>query len=71
MQNQGEIDRLNEESSELVSLAGDSRITVTVQQVTSRFKSVQATSKVSFEFHSWREYHIDLIYIGNFEEMRN
>ncbi|KAK3865215.1 hypothetical protein Pcinc_029165 [Petrolisthes cinctipes] len=45
MQNQGEVDKMSDESSDLMGISADTRISVNVQQITSRFKSIQVTAK--------------------------
>lgn len=45
-QNEAELDKISDESSELAQSSGESRVTVSLQQVTSRFQSAQATAKV-------------------------
>ena len=54
-QNQAEIDKMSDDSSDLVGISGDTRISVNVQQITSRFKTIQVTSKVSvaFQVNMW------------------
>lgn len=37
---------MSDDSSDLVGVSGDTRISVNVQQITSRFKAIQVTSKV-------------------------
>ena len=44
-QNEVEFDKMSDDSTELVQSSGDSRISVNVQQISSRFQSVQATAK--------------------------
>lgn len=45
-QNEAEFDKINDDSSDLIQVSGESRFSVSVQQVTSRFQSIQATAKV-------------------------
>lgn len=45
-QNEVELDKMTDESSELVQMSGEAKISVSVQQITSRFQSVQTTAKV-------------------------
>ncbi|XP_017768073.1 PREDICTED: nesprin-1 [Nicrophorus vespilloides] len=44
-QNEADFDKLADESTELVHSSGDTRISVNVQQVTSRFQSIQNTAR--------------------------
>ncbi|KAJ8930094.1 hypothetical protein NQ314_017138, partial [Rhamnusium bicolor] len=44
-QNEAEFDKMSDDSTELVQSSGDTRISVNVQQVNSRFQSVQVTTK--------------------------
>ncbi|KAK3930234.1 Nesprin-1 [Frankliniella fusca] len=44
-QNEAELDKISDESSELAQSSGESRVTVSLQQVTSRFQAAQATAK--------------------------
>ncbi|XP_068085330.1 muscle-specific protein 300 kDa [Anabrus simplex] len=44
-QNEAEFDKMADESSDLVQISGDTRISVNVQQITSRFQSIQTTAK--------------------------
>lgn len=44
-QNESEFDKMTDESSELIQSSGESRISMNVQQVTSRFQSIQAAAK--------------------------
>ncbi|KAI4462171.1 muscle-specific protein [Holotrichia oblita] len=44
-QNEAELDKLSDDSTELVQSSGDTHISVNMQQITSRFQSVQATTK--------------------------
>uniref|UniRef100_A0A1B0C1F9 KASH domain-containing protein n=1 Tax=Glossina palpalis gambiensis TaxID=67801 RepID=A0A1B0C1F9_9MUSC len=44
-QREMEFEKLKDESSELIQSSGETRISVNVQQVTSRFQSIQATIK--------------------------
>ncbi|KAK9694281.1 Spectrin repeat [Popillia japonica] len=44
-QNEAELDKLSDDSTELVQTSGDTHISVNMQQITSRFQSVQATTK--------------------------
>lgn len=44
-QNENEFDKMSDESSELVQTSGDTRISVNVQQISSRFQSIQNTTK--------------------------
>lgn len=43
---EAEFDKMSDDSSELMEISGESRFSVNVHQVTSRFQSVQATAKV-------------------------
>lgn len=43
--NEAEFDRMSDDSTELVQNSGDTRISVNVQQVGSRFQSVQSTAR--------------------------
>ncbi|XP_064211053.1 muscle-specific protein 300 kDa isoform X18 [Tribolium castaneum] len=44
-QNETEFHKMSDDSTELLQSSGDSRISVNVQQISSRFQSVQATAK--------------------------
>lgn len=44
-QNEPEFDRMSDQSAELVQSSGESRISVNVQQIISRFQAVQTTAK--------------------------
>lgn len=44
-QNESEFDKMTDESSELIQSSGETRISMNVQQVTSRFQSIQSTAK--------------------------
>ncbi|CAD6999864.1 unnamed protein product [Ceratitis capitata] len=44
-QNEIEFEKMKDDSSELIQSSGETRIAVNVQQVTSRFQSIQATTK--------------------------
>ncbi|XP_063222936.1 muscle-specific protein 300 kDa isoform X4 [Bacillus rossius redtenbacheri] len=44
-QNEAEFDKMSDDSSELVQISGETRISVNVQQITSRFQSIQSTAK--------------------------
>lgn len=44
-QNESEFDKITDESSELIQSSGESRISVNVQQITSRLQSIQTTAK--------------------------
>nr|XP_022915902.1 nesprin-1 isoform X7 [Onthophagus taurus] len=44
-QTETELDKLSDESTELVQTSGDTHISVNMQQITSRFQSVQSTTK--------------------------
>jgi nesprin-1 len=46
-QNEAEFDKMSDDSSDLVQSSGETRISVNVQQITSRFQSIQNTAKVS------------------------
>ena len=43
--NQGEIEKMSDDSSDLMQLSGETRITVNVQQISSRFQSMQVAAK--------------------------
>jgi nesprin-1 len=45
-QNEGDMDKLSDDGSDLVQITGESRLSNTVQQVTSRFQGLQTTAKV-------------------------
>lgn len=45
-QNEVELDKMTDDSSELVHMSGEAKISVSVQQIISRFQSVQTTAKV-------------------------
>ncbi|XP_076667923.1 muscle-specific protein 300 kDa isoform X16 [Andrena cerasifolii] len=44
-QNEAEFDKMSDESSELMQISGETRFSASVQQITSRFQSIQATAK--------------------------
>lgn len=44
-QNEADFDRILDDSTDLVQSSGDTRISVNVQQISSRFQSVQSTAK--------------------------
>jgi len=44
-QNEADFDKMKDDTSELVQSSGETRIAVNVQQVSSRFQSIQATAK--------------------------
>ncbi|XP_043257159.1 nesprin-1 isoform X10 [Colletes gigas] len=44
-QNEAEFDRMSDESSELMQISGETRFSASVQQITSRFQSIQSTAK--------------------------
>ncbi|XP_032455805.1 nesprin-1 isoform X11 [Nasonia vitripennis] len=44
-QNEAEFDKMSDDSSDLIQISGESRFSVSVQQVTSRFQSIQVTAK--------------------------
>ncbi|XP_078048160.1 muscle-specific protein 300 kDa isoform X4 [Augochlora pura] len=44
-QNETEFDRMSDESSELMQISGETRFSASVQQITSRFQSIQTTAK--------------------------
>lgn len=44
-QNESEFDKMTDESSELIQNSGETRISINVQQITSRFQSIQTTAK--------------------------
>jgi nesprin-1 len=46
-QNEAEFDKMSDDFSDLVQSSGETRISVNVQQITSRFQSIQNTAKVS------------------------
>lgn len=46
-QNEAEFDKMSDESSELMQISGETRFSASVQQITSRFQSIQATAKVT------------------------
>lgn len=63
-QNEAEFDKMSDESSDLVQISEETRFSPSVQQITSRFQSIQATAKVncpdssstfyrSFEFYNF------------------
>lgn len=43
--NENDFDKMTDDSSELIQSSGETRISVNVQQVTSRFQSIQSTAK--------------------------
>ncbi|XP_012253400.2 muscle-specific protein 300 kDa isoform X14 [Athalia rosae] len=44
-QNEAEFDKMSDDSSELIQISGETRFSASVQQVTSRFQSIQTTAK--------------------------
>lgn len=48
-QNEVEFDKMSDESSELMQISGETRFSASVQQITSRFQSIQATAKVNIK----------------------
>lgn len=46
-QHEAELDKMADDSSELVQMSGEAKISCNVQQITSRFQSIQTTAKVS------------------------
>lgn len=46
-QHEAELDKMTDDSSDLVQMSGEAKISVNVQQITSRFQSIQTTAKVS------------------------
>lgn len=48
-QNEAEFDKISDDSSELIQISGETKFSASVQQVTSRFQSIQTTAKV---YHS-------------------
>ncbi|KZC10894.1 Nesprin-1 [Dufourea novaeangliae] len=44
-QNEAEFDKMSDESSELMQISGETRFSASVQQITSRFQSIQSTAK--------------------------
>ncbi|XP_020291842.1 nesprin-1 isoform X3 [Pseudomyrmex gracilis] len=44
-QNEAEFDKMNDNSSELMQISGETRFSASIQQVTSRFQSIQVTAK--------------------------
>ncbi|XP_066158002.1 muscle-specific protein 300 kDa isoform X10 [Euwallacea fornicatus] len=44
-QNKSDFDKISDDSAELVLTSGDTRICISIQQITSRFQSVQGTAK--------------------------
>lgn len=44
-QTEAEFDKMSDESSELVQSSGDTRISVNVQQIISRFQAIQTTAR--------------------------
>ena len=49
---EAEFDKMSDDSSELIEISGESRFSASVQQVTSRFQSIQATAKVRFVIYN-------------------
>ena len=45
-QGEAEIDRLSEDGSDVSALSGDTKISMNVQQINSRYHTVQSTVKV-------------------------
>ncbi|XP_046474495.1 muscle-specific protein 300 kDa isoform X6 [Neodiprion pinetum] len=43
--NEAEFDKMSDDSSELIQISGETRFSASVQQVTSRFQSIQTTAK--------------------------
>jgi len=46
-QNELEFDKMSDDATELVHVTGESRISVNIQQITSRFQGIQSTAKVN------------------------
>ena len=53
-QNEAEFDKMSDESSELMQISGETRFSANVQQITSRFQSIQATAKVNMKNYMLR-----------------
>jgi len=51
-QNEAEFDKMSDDSSELMQISSETRFSVSVQQVTSRFQSIQATAKVGTVYNN-------------------
>lgn len=49
-QGEAEIDRLSEDGSDVSALSGDTKISMNVQQINSRYHTVQSTVKVIAKF---------------------
>lgn len=47
-QSEMELDKISDERSDISQLSGDTRISLNVQQITSRFRGVQNAVKVTF-----------------------
>ena len=45
-QGEGELDRLSEDGSDVSALSGDTKISMNVKQINSRYHTVQSTVKV-------------------------
>ena len=54
-QEESELEKLSDTATELSDVCAESKISVSVQQITSRFQSIQSTAKVKF-------YNTSLIY---------
>ncbi|KAF4529962.1 hypothetical protein B566_EDAN017791 [Ephemera danica] len=54
-QNEADFDKMSDESSDLVQISGETRISVNVQQITSRFQSIQSTAKAVTDHQAYLE----------------
>lgn len=58
-QNEAELEKMTDGSSEMSRISGEPKLSATVQRVTSRFQSLQSTCKVLhsiFPLQEWNEY---------------
>jgi hypothetical protein len=55
-QNELEFDKMSDDATELVHVTGESRISVNIQQITSRFQGIQSTAKVNFNLNFNEEF---------------
>lgn len=46
-QNEADFDKMRYDSSDLIQISGETRFSSSVQQITSRFQSIQTTAKVN------------------------
>ena len=55
-QGEGELDRLSEDGSDVSALSGDTKISMNVQQINSRYHTVQSTVKVKLVLQRCENY---------------